>query len=83
MRHKFDVFSLFAREKYFYSPLQSSKTGNSNRTCSNLLGILALLCVITASFTAGRHSVTDNSLLNIPRESLLGNVSTALLKHTT
>ena len=74
MRHRFDVLGLFSKNRYRYSPLQSSKTGGSS-TCSNyaphtvLLGVLGMLCVIVASFMAGRQSVADDSLLTIPCES--------------
>ena len=75
MRHRFDVLGLFSRDRYRYSPLQSSKTEGSRRICSNyaphtsLLGVLGMLCVIVASFMAGRQSVADDSLLTIPRET--------------
>ena len=75
MRRSFDVLSLFSRDRYLYSRLQSGKTGRSSRTCSNyaphtsLLGVLGMLCIVVASFMAGRHSVADGSLLTIPCES--------------
>ena len=75
MRQRFNVLGLFSRDKYLYSPLRASKTGGSSRTCSNnaphtvLLGVLYMLCVIVASFMAGRLSVADGSLLTIPCES--------------
>ena len=75
MRRRFDVLSLFSRDRYLYSPLQPSKTGGNSRTCSSyasqtsLLGVLGMVCLVMASFMAGRQSVAGNSLLTIPRES--------------
>ena len=78
MRYQFDVLNPFPMDKYHYLPLRTSETGNrrsklpvnGGRAVSYrfLLISLATVCLLAASFIAGRHSIADTSLLTVSCE---------------
>ena len=67
------MLKLFSKESYRYSSLENGRTRASSRALfsntplSTVLAVLLALLGVVASFVAGRLSVTDRSLLTIPR----------------